>query len=150
MTRRTSRTSPVMVIQLQDSDLPLVLDFKFKKYEESGHCRLPAGWKEHSLTQYRNLYLAGKCRHSGYRVENRIVALAGALLCDETPFLCTKPVRHGMFVDEYTLPGYRNPDIVAQLRANLQVWLDENGACLSATIPANSARLSCAAGNFRW
>ena len=138
-----------MVIQLHDSDLPLVLDFKSQKYEETGRCRLPAGWREHSLAQYRNLYLEGKCRHLGYRMENRVVALAGALLCDETPFLCTKPVRHGMFVDEYALPGYRNPDIAKQLRANLQVWMAENGARLSATTPPNSARLACAAGNLR-
>jgi len=139
-----------MVIQLQDSDLPLVLDFKFKKYEEAGRCRLPAGWRENSLAQYRNLYLEGKCQHLGYRMENRVVALAGALLCDEIPFLCTKPVCHGIFVDEYALPGYRSPDIAGQLRANLHVWLVENGARLSATIPPNNARLACAAGNLRW
>jgi len=139
-----------MVIQLQDSDLPLVLDFKFKKYEEAGRCRLPAGWRDHSHMQYRDLYLEGKCRHVGYRVQNRIVALAGALLCDEIAFLCTKPVRHGMFVDEYALPGYRSPEIAVELRKNLQVWLAKNGARLSTMTPPNSARLSFAAGNLRW
>ena len=138
-----------MVIQLQDSDLPLVLDFKFKKYEEVGRCRLPAGWREHSHTQYRDLYLEGKCRHIGYRVENRMVALAGALLCDETAFLCTKPVRHGMFVDEYVVPEYQNQDIGQRLRQELSVWLTEKGARLSTAVPPNVARLACAAGSHR-
>jgi len=138
-----------MVIQLQDSDLPLVLDFKFKKYEEVGRCRLPAGWREHSHTQYRDLYLEGKCRHISYRVENRMVALAGALLCDEIAFLCTKPVRHGMFIDEYVVPEYRNRDIGPRLRQELLVWLAEKGARLSPAVPPNLARLACAAGNHR-
>jgi GNAT superfamily N-acetyltransferase len=99
---------------------------------------------------YVELYRNGKCLHLGYRAENNVVALAGALLCDETPFLSTQTARHGMFVDEYVIPEYRNRGIGQRLRQELLVWLYENGARYSATTPPNSARLSFAAGNLRW
>jgi len=138
-----------MIAQLKETDLALVLDFKFRKLEETGRCPLPANWRQHSTERYQNLYSEGKCLHLGYLVDNRVIASAGAMLCDETPFLSVQPVRHGLLIDEYVLPEYRNQAIAGKLRDNLLVWLTKKGARLTATIPPNLARLACAAGNFR-
>jgi GNAT superfamily N-acetyltransferase len=138
-----------MITQLHETDLDLVLDFKLRKLEASGRCMLSAEWRAHSIELYVGLYRNGKCLHLGYRVENRVVALAGALVCDETPFLSTHTARHGMFVDEYVVPEYQNQDIGQRLRQELLVWLTEKGARLSTAVPPNVARLACAAGSHR-
>lgn len=139
-----------MIIQLRDTDLELVLDFKLWKLSESGCCRPPAGWRPRSLERYQNLYKAGKCLHLGYQAGNRVVALAGAWFCDDAPFLSTQPVRHGLLIDEYVLPEHRNAGIAGRLRDHLLSRLVEKGVCLTTTLPPNTARLACAAGNLRW
>jgi|ERR1035437_10163072 GNAT superfamily N-acetyltransferase len=139
-----------MITQLHETDLDLVLDCNLRKLEASGRCKLPAAWRAHSIELYIDLYRNGKCLHLGYRAENIVVALAGALICDETPFLSTQTVRHGLIIDEYVTPEYRNRGIDQRLRQELLVWLAEKGARLSTSVPPNSARLSFAAGNLRW
>jgi GNAT superfamily N-acetyltransferase len=138
-----------MITRFHETDLDLVLDFKLRKFEASGRCKLPAAWRARSIKLYADLYHKGKCLHLGYRAENNVVALAGALICDETPFLFTQTVRHGMIIDEYVLPEYRNGDVGQRLRQELFVWLAEKGARLSTAVPPNLARLACAAGSHR-
>jgi GNAT superfamily N-acetyltransferase len=138
-----------MITQLHESDLDLVLDFKLRKLEASGRCKLPAAWRARSIELYVDLYRNGKCLHLGYRAENNVVALGGALICDETPFLSTQTVRQGLIIDEYVLPEYQNRGIGQRLRQELLVWLTVKGARLSTAVPPNQARLACAAGNHR-
>jgi GNAT superfamily N-acetyltransferase len=138
-----------MIAQLQETDLDLVLDFKLRKLEASGRCKLPAKWRARSIELYVDLYRDGKCLHLGYRANNHVVALAGALICDETPFLSTQTVRQGLIIDEYVIPEYRNQGLGQRLRLELLVWLAEKGARLSTAVPPNLARLACAAGSHR-
>jgi len=138
-----------MIIQLHETDLDLVLDFQLRRLDESGRCKLPAGGNAHSPALYADLYREGKCRHLGFRANNQVVAIAGATFCDETPFLSTQTVRHGMIVDEYVLPEYRNQGIGPRLRQELLAWLTAKGAHLRSELPPNAARLACAAGSHK-
>jgi len=139
-----------MIIPLQETDLELVLDFKMRTFEASRRYLPPLGWRERSTELYLNLYRKKECLHLGYQADNRMVALAGALLCDEPAFLSTQVVRYGVFIDEYALPEYSNQNIAEQLRQPLRTWLAEKGARLTTNMPPNLSRLACAATNFRW
>ena len=138
-----------MIIRLQTADLAHVLDFNFKKFEEAGRCRLSSDSRKRSLALYQSLYREGKCLHLAFQVDNRKVALAGALLSEETAFLSLQTVRHGLIIDEYVFPEYRNQGIAPKLRQELLAWLAEKGARLSPVLPPNSARLACTLGNLR-
>jgi ribosomal protein S18 acetylase RimI-like enzyme len=115
MKRLAGCLPPVMIFPLQETDLDLALDFKLRKLEASGRCKLPATWRAHSIELYVRLYRDGKCLHLGYRADNNVVALGGALICDETPFLSTQAVRQGLIIDEHVIPEYRNRGIGQRL-----------------------------------
>jgi len=139
-----------MIHQLQETDLALILDFKSRMLVQSGCWLLPRDWEKSGTELYQNLYRQGKCQHFSYETGGRLVALAGALLCDESPGLSMQEERYGMLIDEYVLPEYRNQAIAAQLRSRLLAWLEEKGVRLTTTTPPNTARLACAARNLRW
>jgi GNAT superfamily N-acetyltransferase len=139
-----------MIIQLHATDLALVIDFKSRQLQESGYRFRPADWQARSLARYHNLYKEGKCLHLGYRSDQQVAGLAGAWLCDETPFLATQTVRHALLIDEYVLPEHRSNGIAGCLRDSLLARLAEMRVRLTTEIPANTARLASAAGNLRW
>jgi len=139
-----------MIIQLNETDLELVIDFKFRQLQESGYRLRPVDWQARSLRRYQNLYREGKCLHLGYRSDQQVVGLAGAWLCDETPFLATQTVRHALLIDEYVRPEHRSTGIAGRLRDSLLVRLAEMRVRLTTEMPANTARLAAGAGNLRW
>jgi hypothetical protein len=131
-----------MIIRLQETDLALVLDFKLRKLEQSGRCQLPRDWQKRSRERYQNLYREGKLLHFGRQVEGRMVAIAGALLCDETPFLATQEVRYGMIVDECGRPEHRDQESARLLRDKTSRLADGKGRAVD---PDDSAK-HCPAG----
>jgi GNAT superfamily N-acetyltransferase len=111
---------------------------------------LPGNWRERSLARYEQLYREGQCVHFACRSDQNVIALAGALFIDETPFLSTRVIRYALMIDEYISPPFRGQGLEGRLRDALLTKIAEQGAILHATLPLSAARLAAGvAGNLR-
>lgn len=139
-----------MLSQLHISDLPLILDFSHKQSASASQTNFFQGRTDAVLARYQALYQARRCVHVACRIENRIVALAGALFVDDTPFLSTKTKRYAQIIDEHVAPDCPVPDAGALLHTAILAIIAENNAILTYEPPANQARLDAfGSGNFR-
>lgn len=140
-----------MISQLQASDLPHLLAFK-QRWQNAGSSSdaHPPDLLRHTLARYEKLHRTGQCVHVVYRHRGEILALAGVLFTDDTPFLSTKTKRYAQIFDEYVSPGCPEPGINELLRAALLAIIAENNAVLTTEPPANRARIDAfASGNPR-
>ena len=134
-----------MITTLDESDLPLTLDFRHRMMVEAGASPLLADdWRELTAKLYTHGYRDGTVAHFGWQEEDRIVATAGVMIRDDFPFCTFKVRRYGWIMDVYVLPEYRRRGYARRLTEHTLAWLREKGvvvARLSASDQAKQAGL---------
>jgi GNAT superfamily N-acetyltransferase len=130
-----------MIVQLQEADLPLVLDYRLRMMTEAGGDHLLADdWR--SLTQelYAQGYREGSCAHFGWRNGDRIVACAGVMIRDDFPHFTFKARRYGWVMDVYVLPEFRRKGIALKLTAQAVAWLRARNVLMAKLVASDAAK----------
>ena len=130
-----------MIIQLEESDLPLVLDYRHRMMVEAGGSHLLADdWRELTQAYYTKGYGAGSCAHFGWQEGGRIVATAGAVIRDDFPFFTFKTRQFGWIMDVYVLPEYRRRGLASRLTQHTIEWLRGKGIVVVRLSASNEAK----------
>lgn len=134
-----------MIIALDRTSLPLVLDYRFKMMAESGMSELLApDWRDLTAQLYGRGQDDGTCAHFGWREDGRVVAIAGALIRNDFPAHTFRNRRYGWIMDVYVLPEFRRRGIARHLTGRTLEWLRGKGVTyvkLYASAQAKSAKL---------
>ncbi|MBK9990369.1 MAG: GNAT family N-acetyltransferase [Verrucomicrobia bacterium] len=134
-----------MITQLDETAIPLALDFRLRMMTEAGVTPLLADdWRELTRNLYIEGYHNGSIAHFGWLEDGRIVATAGVMIRDDFPFFTFKARRYGWIMDVYVLPEYRRRGYARLLTEHTLTWLREKGvplARLSASAQAKQAGL---------
>jgi hypothetical protein len=137
-----------MITPLTATDLPLLRDLQQTMLEEAGlRAQQIDDWCERAARQYRQAYATGTCMHFAEWADDNVVAVVGAWIQEERPFLSLQTKRHGFIIDEYVKHGYCGLGLETQLRDQALAWLASNQAPLATVMPPNAARLACC-GNW--
>jgi GNAT superfamily N-acetyltransferase len=80
------------------------------------------------LKIYKDAYAADEIVHYFASSGGEIVAVAGALLKRDFPYLTFKPGYYGWIIDVYTAPGHRGKGLASRLMALTHEWLVLRGA----------------------
>ena len=130
-----------MIIQLEERDLPLVLDYRHRMMVEAGGSHLLADdWRELTQAYYTKGYGAGSCAHFGWQEGGRIVATAGAVIRDDFPFFTFKTRQFGWIMDVYVLPEYRRRGLASRLTQHTIEWLRGKGIVVVRLSASNEAK----------
>jgi GNAT superfamily N-acetyltransferase len=130
-----------MITKLEESDLPLVLDYRHRMMVEAGGSHLLADdWRGLTQNHYAQGYRHGSCVHFGWKEEGSIVATAGALIRDDFPYFSFKARRYGWIMDVYVLPEYRRRGHAQRLTLRSLDWLREKGVVVARLTASDEAR----------
>jgi GNAT superfamily N-acetyltransferase len=130
-----------MIIQLEERDLPLVLDFRYRMMVEAGGSHLLADdWRELTQAHYAQGYRNRSCVHFGWKQDGCIVATAGALIRNDFPFFTFKTRRYGWIMDVYVLPEYRRRGLASSLTRNTLEWLRSKDIVVARLSASNEAK----------
>lgn len=111
-------------------DVPLALNFRKKLFHDMGvpDTALTDNSDEVLNTLYQDAYLGDEIVHFIAYDKNRIpVAITGALLKRDFPYLLFKPGFYGWIIDVYTEPAHRGNNLATKLLELTHNWLKESG-----------------------
>lgn len=136
-----TNTSPPMITQLHEDELPLVLDFRYRMMDESGVTPLLADdWRELTHQLYVEGYRRGTIAHFGSRQDGRIVATAGVMIRDDFPANTFKARRYGWIMDVFVLPEYRRGGLARRLTEQTLTWLRGKGVVFARLVASEQAK----------
>lgn len=134
-----------MITQLDETAIPLALDFRLRMITEAGITQLLADdWRVLTHNLYTEGYRNGSVAHFGWLEDGKFIATAGVMIRDDFPFCTFKARRYGWIMDVYVLPEYRRRGYAKRLTEHTLTWLREKGvaiARLSASAQAKQAGL---------
>jgi len=130
-----------MIIRLNESTLPLALDFRYRMFVDAGNDHhLAVDWRELTHAFYFNGYRNGSCAHFGWQENGAIVATAGALIRSDFPSFTLKARRYGWIMDVYVVPEYRRRGLARQLTRHAIEWLREKGVVVVQLTASDEAK----------
>lgn len=113
-----------------EKDVALALSLRRKLFHEMGvpDTALLDNVKDVLDTLYREAYRRDEIVHFiAYDEDGNPVAIAGALLKQDFPYLLFKPGYYGWIIDVYTDPAYRGQKLASRLLEKTHDWLREKG-----------------------
>lgn len=114
----------------QKQDIALALNFRKVLFDEMGvpENLLIDNCDDVLFDLYQDEFERGRIQHFiAYNGEHEPVAITGALLKTDFPYILFKPGYYGWIIDVYTVPQYRGQKLASQLLELTRQWLITKG-----------------------
>ena len=122
-------------------DIPCIVEMKIDMFREFGYDQyLHKNAREIIIEDYSRMYETNFAIHFLAKVENHIVAIAGAFIKSDIPFRYFSNSQYGFIGDVYTTSAYRNLGISMKLNKEALNWLRECGVDFVRLLASDAGR----------
>ncbi len=130
------------IVRASNDDINIILDMKMEMFKEVGSISLLQDNAYEKIKQaYLTLYKEDKCCHFIIYEENRVVAIAGAVIKEDIPFCFFKTPYYGYVMDVYCIPERRRNGFATLATREVLKWLEKRGVHSIKLKPSNEGRM---------